>query len=100
MEYVTKGACKLLGDCKPVNLSKELEKVIQQKDTTTLEANNARLAIQVANLKVEVAKKNEEIRLLQAQSKEDLDWIWVFIGNLGDVENKVCFFDNDVKMKG
>ena len=61
MEYVTKGACKLLGNCKPMNLCKELEKVIQQKDMTTLEANNAKLVIRVADLEVEIAKKNEEI---------------------------------------
>ena len=28
MEYMTKGACKLLGDCKPTDLCKELEKVV------------------------------------------------------------------------
>ena len=43
MEYLTKGACKLLGDYKPIDLCKELEKVVQKKDTMTLEANNATL---------------------------------------------------------
>ena len=61
VEYITKGACKLLGDCKPIDLCKELEK-IQQKDTTVLEANNRKLESQVANLKVEITKKDEELR--------------------------------------
>ena len=60
--YITKGACKLLGDCKSIDLCKELEKVVQEKDTTTLEANNAMLAAQVADLEVEIAKKDEELR--------------------------------------
>ena len=60
LEYVTKEACKHLGDCKPIDLCKELEK-IQQKDTVTLEANNATLATQVADLEVAIVKKHEEL---------------------------------------
>ena len=97
LEYVTKGACKLLGDCKPMDLCKKLEKVVKRKDTTTSEANYAKLAGQVANLDIEIAKKNKEIRQLHAQSKEGLDRIRDFIGNLGDVVNKARFFDNKVK---
>ena len=52
LEYVTKGACKLLGNCRPANLCKELEKILKI-DTEVLEANNAKLKLQVANLKVE-----------------------------------------------
>ena len=63
MEYVTKAACKLLGDCKPIDLCQELEK-IWQKDMVTLEANNATLAAQVVDLKVAIAKKDEELRQL------------------------------------
>ena len=37
--------------------------MVQQKDTTTLEANNAKLVAQVADLKVEIAKKDEELPL-------------------------------------
>ena len=54
----------------------------------------------MADLKVAIAKKDEELRQLQAQSKEGLDQIRDFIGNLGDVVNKVHLFDNDVKNKG
>ena len=43
-----------MGNCKPMDLYKESEKVVQQKDTTTLEANNAKLAVQVAHLEVEI----------------------------------------------
>ena len=64
MEYITKGACKLLGDCRPADLCKELEKVVQQKDMMTLEANNAKLASQVTDLEIEIARKDEEIRQL------------------------------------
>ena len=52
LEYITKGSYKLLGNCKPMGLYKELEMVVQQKDTTTLEANNMKLVAQVADLKV------------------------------------------------
>ena len=66
LEYVTKGACKLLGDCKLVDLCKELEEVVEWKDSMTLEANNAKLVGQVTDLEVEIAKKNEEIKQLRA----------------------------------
>ena len=65
MEFVTKRACKLLGDCRPRNICKEL-KMIQHKDTSTLEAANAKLISRVADLKVELVKKDEEICQLQA----------------------------------
>ena len=51
----------------------------------------------MADFKVEIAKKNEEIRPLCAQSKEGLDRIRDFIGNLGDVVNKAQLFDNYMK---
>ena len=89
-----------MGDCKPTELCKELEKVVQQKDTTTLEANNAKLADQVADLEVEIAKKDEEIRQLHVQSKEGLDRMWDFIGNPCNVVNKTRLFNNEVKTKG
>ena len=44
LEFVTKGASKLLGDCKPGNITKELKK-LKQKDTTSLEANNITLRL-------------------------------------------------------
>ena len=87
LEYVTNGACKLLDNWKPTNLCKKLEK-IQQKNIATLEANNATLAAKVADLEVVIAKKDEELQPLQAQSKEGLDWIRDFIGNPGNVVNK------------
>ena len=96
LEFVTKGACKLLGDCRPTNICKELKK-FQQKDTAALEATNVKLLSHVADLKVELAMKNEEIRQLQEQKKEGLDRIREFIGNAGDVLNKVRVFDNDIK---
>ena len=73
LEYVTQRACKLLGDCWPANLCKELEKAVQQKDVTTLEANNVKLEGLVADLKGEIAEKDEEIRRLNTQPKEGLD---------------------------
>ena len=81
LEYVTKGVCKLLGDYRPVDLCKELEKVVQQKDVATLETKNVKLEGLVADLKGEIAEKDEEVRRLNTQSKEGLDWILKFIGN-------------------
>ena len=100
MEYLTKGAYKLLGNYKSIDLCKELEKVVKKKDTTTLEAKNAMLAAQVADLKVEIALKDKEFRQLRAQSKEGLDQIRDFIGNPGNIVNKAQLFDNDIKTEG
>ena len=71
--------------------------MVERKDTMTLESNNAKLAGQVADLKVEIAKKNEEIRQLCTQSKEGLDQIRDFIGNLGNVVNKAWLFVKKMK---
>ena len=60
LESIAKGASKLLGDYRPGNIIKELKK-LKQKDTTTLEATNTALSLQVADLKVELSKKDEEI---------------------------------------
>ena len=60
LEYVTKGACKLLGNSKLRNICKEPKK-LQQKNTTTLEATNMTLASKVPDLDMELAKKNKEI---------------------------------------
>ena len=86
-----------MGDCKPINLFRELEKVVQKKDTPTLEANNRTLAAQVVDLNVEIALKDEELQQLQAQLKEGMDRIWDFIGNPSDVANKAQLFNNKIK---
>ena len=78
---------------------KELEK-FQQKDKATLEANNTTLVVKVADLEVALVKKDKEIRQLRVQSKEGLDRIHDFIGNVGNVMNKARCFDNDVKTEG
>ena len=46
-------------------MSKELKK-LEQKDTATLKATNTALSLQVADLRVELSKKDEEIRQLKA----------------------------------
>ena len=51
LEFITKGASKLLGDCKPGNITKELKK-LKLKDTALLEANNMTLRLQVVDFKV------------------------------------------------
>ena len=61
LEYVTKGVSKILGDCRLGKIYKELKK-LQQKDMETLEATNAMLTLRVADLRVELAKKDKEIR--------------------------------------
>ena len=90
MEFVTKRASKLLGNCKPSNITKELKK-LKHKDTALLEANNTTLRLQV-----ELGMKDEEIRQLKVQA-EGLDWIREVVGTLGDVLNKVHLFDNEAK---
>ena len=87
LESITKRASKLLGDCKPSNIVKELKK-LKPKDTGALEATNIALSLQVADLKVELSKKDEEIRQLKAQAK-GLDQIREVVGTLGNVLNKV-----------
>ena len=64
MEFVTKRASKLLGGYRPGNIVKELKK-LKQQDTSTLEAANAALSSKVAELRVEMVKKDEEIRQLR-----------------------------------
>ena len=59
-----------------------------------MEATNASLSLQVADLKMVLAKKDEEICQLKEQKKEGLDRIWEVIGNLGDLVNKAHLFDN------
>ena len=64
LEFVMKGASKLLGNCRLGNIVKDLKK-LQQKDTAMLEATNAVLSSQVADLKMALAKKDEEIYQLK-----------------------------------
>ena len=98
MESVTRRASKLLGNCRPENICKELKK-LKQQDKSQLEAYNITLRSRVADLKVELAMKDEEIRQLQVQT-ESLEWIWEVVGTPGDVLNKACLFDNDIKTEG
>ena len=51
-----KGASKLLGDCRPRNIVKELKK-FQQTDKSNLEAANAALSSRVVELRVEMARR-------------------------------------------
>ena len=95
MEFVTNRASKLLGDCNPGNITKELKK-LKQKDTASLEANNMTLRLQVADLKVELGMKDEEIRQVKVQA-EGLDQIREVVETLSNVLNTACFFDNDIK---
>ena len=96
LEFVTKGASKLVGDYRPWKIVKELKK-LKQKDTVALEATNAALSSQVADLKMALVKKDEEIRQLKEQKKESLDRISKVIGNLDDLVNKAHMFDNYIK---
>ena len=89
-----------MGDYRLADLCKELEKAVQQKDVAILEANNTKLAGQVVDLEVEIAKKDEEIRQLPTQSKEGLDQIRNFIGNPSNIVNKARLFNNKVKTEG
>ena len=99
MEIVIKGASKLLGDCKAGNICKELKK-LREKDTMALEASNAALTTQVQDLKVALALKKDEVRVLKEQQAERLEGIREAIGHSGDVVNKAHLFDSEVKKDG
>ena len=65
-----------------------------------MEATNATLSSQVAELKMELALKDDEIHWLKGQQTEILERMREVIGNLGDVLNKACLFYNNVKAEG
>ena len=67
LEVDTRGASKLLGDCKAGNICKELKK-LKQEDKSMMQTHNTTLRLQVADLKMELKAKDEEIRLLRAQT--------------------------------
>ena len=96
LESITRGASKLLGDCKSRNIIKEFKK-LKQQDTTALEATKATLSSRVAELKVELVLKDEEIYQLKEQQTGSLERIQEVIGNPGNVLNKAHLFDNQVK---
>ena len=98
LEFVTRRASKLLGNCKAGNICKELKK-LKQQDKSKIHAHNTTLRLQVVDLKVELATKNKEIRQLRAQT-ESLEWIREVVGTPVDVLNKAHLFENDIKTKG
>ena len=64
MVVVIRGASKLLGDCKARNIVKRLKK-LKEKDTTSLEATNKKLQLEVDQLKVALALKEDEVKDLK-----------------------------------
>jgi hypothetical protein len=98
LEAITKGASKLLGDCKAENISKELKK-LKEKGTAALEARNASLTKEVADLKTELALKGDEIRELKVRT-DGLELIREVLGTLVEVVNKAHLFDEVVKVGG
>ena len=99
LELVTKGASKLLGDCKVRNIVKELKK-LKHNDTASLEATNAILSSQVVELKMTLVLKEDKIQELNGEKAERLKRIQEAIGHLGDVMNKACLYDDDVRAEG
>ena len=71
MEVVVKGASKLLADCKARNIVKELRK-LKEKDTTSLDAANKTLQLEMEQLKMALALKEDEIKELKVQKMEAL----------------------------
>ena len=98
LEIVAKGASKLLGDCKMGNIVKELKK-LKEKNMLSLEAQNASLATEVADLKVELAMRKDKIRKLKVRT-ESMERIREVVGTPRDVLNKARLFDNDIKTEG
>ena len=95
LEFVTRGASKLLGNYKAGNISKELKK-LKQEDKSQMQAHNTTLRLQVADLKMELKAKDEEICQLRIQM-ESLERIQEIMETPGDVLNKARLFDNDIK---
>ena len=92
MEVVIKGASKLLNDCKAGNIVKELKK-LKEKDTASLEAANKTLQLEVDQLKMALALKENEVKDLKAQKTEALKEIREIVGHSGDTLNKAKLFD-------
>ena len=83
MKVVIKGASKLLGDCKVGNIVKELKK-LKEKDTASLEAANKTLHLEVDQLKVALALKEDEVKDLKAQKRKAVKEIREIVGHPGD----------------
>jgi hypothetical protein len=98
LEDIIKGASKLLGDCKPENISKELKK-LKEKGTAALEARNKTLENEVTDLKIALALQRDEIREQKAKM-EGLELIREVLGMPADVANKAHLFDEVVKVGG
>ena len=91
LDNITTRASKLLGDCKVGNIVKELKK-LKEVDTTLLENR-------IADLKVELASRNDEVENLKKQLR-CLERIKEVVGAPGDIFNKACLFDEDIKTEG
>ena len=53
----------------------------------------------MADHKVELALRKDKINELKVKAGY-LEWIKEVVGTLGDVLNKVCLFDKDIKTEG
>ena len=93
MEVVIKGASKLLGNCKAGNIVKELKK-LKEKDTASLKVANKKLQLEVDQLKVALALKEDEVKDLKVQKTEALKEIQEIVGHPGNTLNKAKLFDN------
>ena len=62
-----------------------------------MEAANATLSSQIAELKMALILKNDKIQELKGKKAKRLKRIREAIGHPGDVLNKARLFDNDVK---
>ena len=100
LEHITRGAGKLLNDCRPSQVLPELEKLVKKKEVEELKEENTRLSGQVADLTQEVRVKSDEIRRMNSRTRESLERIQSFIGSPGDVVNKARLFDNDIRTGG
>ena len=80
-----------MGDCKVGNIERELKK-LKAIDTKPLENK-------VADLTMELVVRNDEIEDLKRQVKS-LERIKEAVGAPGDVFNKACLFDEDIKTEG
>ena len=69
-------------------------KKLKKKDTTSLKAANKKLQLEVDQLKVVLALKEDEVKDLKAQKTEALKEIQEIVGHPSDFLNKAKLFDN------
>ncbi len=100
LEFVTRKACELLGDCRPKHLATEIGKLQKESKGGKFEEQNRILTEQVGTLTKELAGKQEEVQTLRGEAQTRLARIEGYISHSGDIVNKAKLFDVEVRSDG